>query len=469
MKMKIPFRFIVLLVSGIAWLGSAALGQPSEATKRLLERNKMFEPQVIKVAENVYTAIGYQVSANTMIVGDDGVIIVDPGQLPILASKVRKAFEAITDKPVKAIIYTHSHGDHVNGSLAFYEEGKGIQVWGRANFGSEQNQNTVTGLKAGVRSSNTQGFDLKPEQKTGIGVAIPPERRPAGNMMRDGVPSTNNARRAPLPGKVDPTHTFSESRKRIQIAGVTIDLVAAPGETADQLYVWLPDQKVVFAGDNFYQSWPNVYPLRGTARRSIRDWITSVDSMVQEKPKHLIGGHTTPIIGKASEVLINYRDAMQWVYSRTIEGAQKFMTPDELVEYAALPERFAKLDYLADYYGSVEGTIRDIYAQDLGWFDGNALSLHRESPKKQSQRMADLVGGVDMLMSKARKAMKANDALGAAQLAEHVIRLQPNNKGAKRLMGEALAIVGERTFNAPMRNYTISTANRLLKEAGADK
>jgi len=82
--------------------------------------------------------------------------------------------------------------------------------------------------------------------------------------------------------------------------------------------------------------------------------------------------------------------------------------------------------------------------------------------------MADLVGGVDMLMSKARKAMKANDALGAAQLAEHVIRLQPNNKGAKRLMGEALAIVGERTFNAPMRNYTISTANRLLKEAGAD-
>lgn len=322
--------------------------------------------------------------------------------------------------------------------------------------------------KAGVRSSNTQGFDLKPEQKTGIGVAIPPERRPTGNMMRDGGASTNNARRAPSPGKVDPTHTFSESRKRIQIAGVTIDLVAAPGETADQLYVWLPDEKVVFAGDNFYQSWPNVYPLRGTARRSIRDWITSVDSMVQEKPKHLVGGHTTPIIGNASEVLTNYRDAMQWVYSRTIEGAQKFMTPDELVEYAALPERFAKLDYLADYYGSVEGTIRDIYAQDLGWFDGNALNLHRESPKKQSQRMADLVGGVNVLMSKARKAMKADDALGAAQLAEHVIRLQPNNKGAKRLMGEALAIVGEQTFNAPMRNYTISASNRLLNEASED-
>ena len=467
MNMKIPFRFIVLLVSGIALLGSAALGQSSEATKRLLERNKMFEPQVIKVAENVYTAIGYQVSANTMIVGDDGVIIVDPGQLPLLASRVRKAFEEITDKPVKAIIYTHSHGDHTNGAPAFYEKGKGIQVWGRSNYGSEQARNRVTGILGGVRTSNSQGFDLKPEQKLGIGVAIPPERRPTGNMMVDGGRS-QAASQNRGPEKINPTHTFGEQRKRITISGVTIDLVAAPGETEDQLYVWLPDQKVVFAGDNFYQSWPNVYPLRGTARRSIRDWITSIDSMVNENPLHLIGGHTSPMLGNAKEILTNYRDAMKWVHDRTIEGAQKHMTPDELVEYAALPERFAKLDYLGDYYGSVEGTIRDIYAQDLGWFDGDAMSLHRESPKKQSQRMADLLGGTKVLMKKAREAMKANDPTGAAQLSQHVVRLEPDNKAAKRLMGEALAILGEQTFNAPMRNYTISASNRLLNEASTD-
>jgi uncharacterized sulfatase len=437
--------------------------QPSEATKRLQERNKMFEPKVIKVADNVYTAIGYQVTANSMIVGKDGVIIVDPGQMPLTASRVRKAFEEITDKPVKAIIYTHSHGDHVNGAPAFYEEEKGIQVWARSNYGSEQARNVMTGLTGGVRTSNSQGFDLKPEQKLGVGVAIPPERRPTGSMMVDGNSPAPQTRSRPQ--QIEPTHTFSEDRKRIIVSGVTIDLVPAPGETADQLYVWLPDQKVIFAGDNFYQSWPNVYPLRGTARRSIRDWIASVDSMAKEDPVHLVGGHTTPMLGNAKEVLINYRDAMKWVYDRTIEGAQKYMTPDELVEYAALPEKFAKLDYLGDYYGSVEGTIRDIYAQDLGWFDGDALSLHRESPLKQSQRIANLVGGVSVLMNKAREAMEAGDPLGAAQLAQHVIRLRPENKGAKRLMGEALAIIGERTFNAPMRNYTISASNRYLAEA----
>lgn len=439
------------------------IAQPSEATKRLLERNKMFEPKIIKVADNVYTAIGYQVTANSMIVGTDGVIIVDPGQMPLLASRVRKAFEEITDKPVKAIIYTHSHGDHVNGAPAFYEEGKGIQVWARSNYGSEAARNEQTGLQGGVRASNTQGFDLKPEQKIGVGVAIPPERRPSGSFMVDGNSPRPQTRSRPE--QIKPTHTFSEDRKRITVSGVTIDLVSAPGETADQLYVWLPDQKIVFAGDNFYQSWPNVYPLRGTARRSIRDWISSIDSMINEGPVHLVGGHTTPMLDVAEEVLTNYREAMKWVYDRTIEGAQKYMTPDELVEYAALPEKYSKLDYLADYYGSVEGTIRDIYAQDLGWFDGDPLNLHRESPIKQSQRMADLVGGVSVLMAKARDAMDADDPLGAAQLAQHVIRLRPDNKGAKRLMGEALMILGERTFNAPMRNYTISSANRYLAEA----
>ncbi len=472
--MKLAPFLIVSIAVGVFSVPQTPIAAQSDATQRLLKRNEMFKPQIIQVADNVYTAIGYQVTANSMIVGDDGVIIIDPGQAPVFASRVRKAFEEITDKPIKAIIYTHSHGDHVNGAPAFYEEGKGIEVWARSNFGSEGARNQMTGLQGGVRPSNTQGFDLKPEQKISVGVAIPPERRPAGSLMVDGGSRTTGDGQAQRPRtttgrgqamRVNPTHTFSEDRKRLKISGVTIDLVTAPGETADQLYVWMPKEKIVFAGDNFYQSWPNVYPLRGTARRSIRDWIASIDSMYQEGPTHLVGGHTTPMMNNATEVLANYRDAMKWVYNRTIEGAKQFMTPDELVEYAALPERFAKLDYLGDYYGSVEGTIRDIYAQDLGWFDGDALNLHRESPLKQSQRMADLVGGTTALMAKAREAMQQDDPLGAAQLAQHVIRLRPDDKEAKRLMGEALAILGERTFNAPMRNYTISTSNRYLAAA----
>ena len=462
------FRPLYTLPRFLACLSVAALtlsAQPSDATKRLQERNKMFEPAVVQVAENVYTAIGYQVSANSMIVGDDGVIIVDPGQMPSAAQKVRAAFEEISSLPVRAIVYTHGHGDHTNGAPAFFEPGTGIEVWARDNYGSEPALVRRKGLGPGLRASNSQGFDLPLEQRMGIGIAIPPARRPQGNMMQDGLRRPGAPAARPAPAQVRPTHKFSEERKALEIAGIRLELVAAPGETQDQLYVWLPDQRVVFAGDNFYQSWPNVYPLRGTARRSLRDWIASIDKMVQQDPLHVVGGHTAPMLNDAKEVLTNYRDAMQWVLDRTLDGLSKQMTPDELVAYGRLPERFAKLDYLGDYYGTVEGTIRDLYAQDLGWFDGDALSLHRETPRKQSERMAELAGGVEALVAKARELMDSDDPLGAAQLLRHAIRLRPEDRDAKLLMADALAIVGERTFNGPVRNYTLSTSNRYRKQA----
>ena len=187
--------------------------------------------------------------------------------------------------------------------------------------------------------------------------------------------------------------------------------------------------------------------------------------MIAEEPARLVAGHGNPILENVVEELTNRRDAMQWVYDRTIEGAMRYMTPDELVEYAALPEQFASLDYLADYYGSVWGTIRQIYAQEIGWFDGNPLNLHRENPVRQSERMAELVGGIDVLLARAREAMAAGDPLGAAQLAQHLTRLRPDDPEPKLLMADALDALGEQTLNAPARHYSFSYANLLRREA----
>lgn len=443
-----------------------ALGEDSPATLRLKQRNHEFEPAIIRVAEGVYTAIGYTVSANSMIVGDTGVIIIDPGQTIEGSRRIREEFAKITSKPVKAIIYTHSHPDHTGGAPAFVDEGANVPIWARSNFGSETATVREAGFRSGVRPVNTQGFDVPPEKRLGIGIAIPPARPPVDTgMIRDGIPNLPNAGQGLTARSLAPTQKFSEERRQMEIAGVRLDLVAAPGETDDQLYVWLPDRRVVFAGDNFYKSWPNTYPLRGTARRDVRQWADSMDRMLQEKPLHLVGGHTRPILNDAQEVLQNYRDALRFVYRKTIEGAEKFLTPDELVDYVKLPPELARLDYLADYYGSVWGTVREIYAQHVGWFDGDPLNLHRLPPREQSERMAALAGGVQGLLDKARAALAANDPVWAAQLAQHAMRLQPASKEPRLLLADALDTIGERTFNTTARNYTLAYAERLRRQA----
>jgi hypothetical protein len=110
---------------------------------------------------------------------------------------------------------------------------------------------------------------------------------------------------------------------------VSLELVAAPGATADQLYVWLPDKRVVFSGDNFYRSWPNLYAIRGTPYRDIRAWAEADDMMLAEDAEFLVPGHTRPVIGRAAvaQALTDYRDAIGFIFEKTIRGVFQRRTP----------------------------------------------------------------------------------------------------------------------------------------------
>ena len=112
-------RYVSLL---LLFLTSQLFAQENAATRSLRAQSEQFEEQVIKVADNVYTAVGYSVSNVSMIVGDDGVVIVDTGMMGEAAEKIAQEFCKLSDKPVKAIIFTHCHGDHTGGAPAFLGE-----------------------------------------------------------------------------------------------------------------------------------------------------------------------------------------------------------------------------------------------------------------------------------------------------------------------------------------------------------
>lgn len=462
---RIVSSLLLFSVLAAALVPASAVAQDSDATKRLRAVNSEFREDIVRVASHVYTAVGYTVSNVSMIVGDDGIIIVDTGISPLHAQRILTEFRKISDKPVRAIIFTHGHPDHINGARVFVGNDK-PDIWARSNFGSEAHAWASIGLKD-PQPVQASGRNLPPEKRinNGVAPAMYINQAAAGQPIPGGVAADTQQMGIIRSDAVKPTKTFSGERQDLTVAGVQIVLTAAPGETEDALYVWLPGERVLFAGDNFYKAFPNLYPLRG-AQRSAQDWANSIDKMLQEDPNAVVPGHTRPVLGNKASVtaLQDYRDGIRYVFAKTIEGMNQKKTPDELAASIKLPPALASSEYLQEYYGTVAFSVRSIYSQAVGWFDGNASNIARLAPREEAVRLAALAGGESALLHKAQAALASGDSQWAAQLADALIALDKNSNEPKLLKAAALEALAENTDNAPSRNYYLEYAQMLRQQ-----
>jgi len=444
---------------------AAPLPSQEAAEKQLKAANENLKKEIIKLTDNVYTAVGYDVSNITFVVGKDSIIMIDAGMIPRLVKPLKEDFKKIADKPLAALIFTHNHGDHTRGAGVFVGDQKPA-IWARDIHGHETEAASSAGYVNKFRPVRQAGFLLEPEMRINNGIAIAVYPTPHGGPVK-----YKPGQAAKPPNNFDvafhPTHTFEGESHKMVIDGVEIELYAAPGETHDQLFVWLPQEKVLCAGDNIYRSWPNLYAIRGTVYRDVNEWINSLSKMMEFPVEHLVPGHTKPWIGaEASKAALkNYRDAIKFVFDKTIEGMNKGMTPDELVEYVQLPDHLASLPDLTEYYGRIDWSVRNIHNGYLGWFDGSAVNLGRLTPKLEAEKMAKLAGGKDRLLANARQALADKDFQWAAQLADHLVTLSPSDSAAKLLQADALHELGLRQHNALARNYYLSRALQLRREA----
>jgi len=443
-----------LPVIGAAFLSVMANAADLDASSQLTKRNAEFEKEIIRVSDSVYTAVGYAVSPVSMIVGTDGVIIVDTGVDAVSGKAIREDFRHIVDKPVKAIIFSHGHGDHIGGASAFLDT-PDVQIWARENFGHEQRFLEDAGINIQRRRGAMQaGFLLSPEERINNGVAKAYWPNQGDAVFKAGH-------------KVEPTHQFNNGRKKLTLAGIDIELVAVSGETHDHLYVWFPSERVAFSGDNFYKSWPNLYAIRGSAYRDVKEWANAIDRILKEKPDAVVGGHTRPIIGgqQVSETLTNFRDAIRFLFDKTVEGINLGMTPNQLVDYVVLPEKYQNLDYLQPYYGNPAWAVRSIFNGYLGWFDGNASNLFPLNDREEAKRIADIAGGVEALLVLVETALQEDDFQWVVQLSDYVLALEPNSEAALLGKAKALTHLAEGVLTTTARNYFLSSAIQLRKKA----
>ena len=447
-------RFHLSLVLPLL-IATSGIAQDSGApTERLTRQSEQFQEQMIKVADKVHVAVGFSPANVSMIEGDDGLVIIDTGMSVEDGTRIMEEFRKLSEKPVKAIIFTHAHGDHTGGAAAFFGEQR-PQIWAHKNFGSEARPWEDGGLTfQNVRGARQAGFKLPPEQRINNGVAPARSPKRGGEIFSSGRETM-------------PTHSLEAERKSINVGGVEFELVAAPGETNDEVFVWYPAGKVLFAGDNFYRSFPNLYAIRGTPNRSTRLWAESLGKMADMNAACLVGGHTNPILGadQVKHVLTDYSDAVQFIHDKTVEGINKGLTPDELVQYVQLPEELAGKDYLQPFYGHPDWGVRTTFNFYLGWFDGNPSNLFPLPSKAEAERVAKLAGGTDKLVAAAKAALAADDNQWAAQLADHLLAIDKNDATARQIKADALTKLAGNMVNATARNYYLTVARELRETA----
>ena len=414
--------------------------------EELKEHTSEFNKEVIEVADGIHMAIGFALANAMMVEGEDSNIIIDTTGTMETAREVKEIFQSINPNPISTIIFTHNHADHVYGASVFAEDSD-PDIY--AHSSTEKYISRVIGILRPIissRSSKMFGNVLPNEQVENNGIG----------------PFLEIGRGGRTPGLLYPTKVF-EDKLEFEVSGVKVILYHAPGETNDQLFVWLPDKKVLFPGDNFYKTFPNLYTIRGTPYRDLAGWVKSLDMMRYLEPEYLIPSHTRPISGKDEiyQKLTTYRDGIQYVHDQTVRLMNQGMGPDEIAEKISLPKHLGDSPFLKEFYGSPEWSARNVFSGYLGWFDGNPSTLKPLPRIEEANNFISLVGGWDNLFNLAEESFKKEKYQWTLQLTDYLLLSKPKDKKTTVLRMSCLKALGEKESNPNSRYYYLSSAALL--------
>lgn len=399
-------------------------------------------PRVEKVSEHVYVAIGYDLANTVLIRTNAGNVIIDTGLSPESARRMRTALADQAPGPVAAVIFTHSHIDHVGGTSVYVDDQ--TPIWASAAFTAHffKQYGMFQPLEA-LRSQRQYGSRIDVSEMPCTSIGARPDLTSA---------LTSGARM--------PNHTFDQ-QKTLTIGGLTIELIEASGETHDQIMVWVPADRTLISGDNFYRAFPNLYTIRGTTPRPVDQWIESLDKMRRLEPEHLVPGHTKPLSGREviQTALRDYRDGIQWVRDATVRGANEGKTPDVIAGQLRLPAHLSSSPFLAETYGQIGWSVRGIYDSHLGWFSGEAEDLYPAPPAVTAAGDITLMGGFDAVYHIAKQAAEGGDPRWALHLLRK-LRLADAGDGSRYAAATAQALrrLAAATTNTNGRAYLLETA-----------
>ena len=397
----------------------------------------------------MHVAVGFALANAILVEGENSNIIIDTTGTVETASEVKEIFDTINSNPVEAIIYTHNHADHTYGATVFAADSN-PEIY--AHSSTAEYLSRVIGILRPIISSRSNRM---------FGNALPKDQ-----VENNGIgPFLEIGRDGRKPGLLYPTKTFTDKLK-FEVGGIEVELFHAPGETNDQLFVWLPGKKALFPGDNFYKTFPNLYTIRGTPYRDLAGWVNSIDMMRYLEPEFLVPSHTRPLEGKEkiNKLLTTYRDGIQFVHDQTVRLMNLGFGPDEIAEQLILPKHLGDSPYLKEFYGSPAWSAKNVFSGYLGWFDGNPSTLKPLPKKEEAENFIKLAGEWDDLFLIAEQSYIEGKFQWALQLTDYLLRVRPADEKTELLRRSCLIALGNKESNPNSRYYYLSSAAQLDKD-----
>ena len=423
------------------------------ANRKLLDRIEdvgWLKPTIEKPADGVWVFGGYGFAPIAVIDGDQGLIVIDTGDSKHDGEVLLKAVRTVSEKPVKAIIYGHSHTTF--GAGVFAEGNDDVTIIGHPDLNEVVEQN--------IRGGGAPAYfpELGPYLTARAVIQF-------NGFMPDKGPDawvTPMVLAAPEMAFL-PVNTPVNDGQEMTVEGVRMQFFTKYGSD-DKVHttVWLPERKIVFT-TLLWQGPPQLYSLRGDLFRDPRHWIEGLKFTRDLQAEVMVSLFARPVVGKEEvrKRLEGYIDGVSFVIDQTLRGILSGKGPDELRHIVTLPKYLDEIPNNLQSYGEISSYPPAIYHKAVGWYDNDAANLKPIAPDEEARRMVPLMGGRDKVLTAAKEALNQKEYSWAAQLVNYLYRLDPNDKEVRLVKAEALRQMAYVATGSNDRSHLMSQALAL--------
>ena len=407
------------------------------------------------VPGKIYQVRGFDLANISFVKGKTGWIVFDP----LTAKETAKAAldlinEKLGKRPVVAVVYSHSHGDHFGGVRGVADEkdvksGK-VQILAPSGFMEHAISENVYAGNAMTRRMFFQYGVLLPRSTFGHVDQSIGKNTAAGNL-----------------GLIEPTRYVSKDFEKITIDGVEMEFQNTPGtEAPAEMNTYFPQFKAFWAAENITGTIHNIYTLRGALVRDALQWSKHINSALYrygQKAEVMFASHSWPRWGneRIQEVMRTQRDAYAHLNNEVLHQANQGVTINEIHNVYKQPQSLQKQWAAHSYHGSEEHNSRAVINRYLGYWDANPATLTPLSPRDSAPLYVEMMGGSSNIMAKGKALFDQGQYRHAVEILNKLVYAEPNNTQAKDLLADTFEQIGYQKESPSVRNSFLGAAYEL--------